>query len=461
MRGRVIHTGGTVGRFARAGVRLAAAVAAAAALLATTTPTPAAPAAPTPAPTWKQAPPVPAGFHWGVSTSGFQSEGYAPDSNWSRHASTRLLVSDPYRDAVDFRHRYRDDIALAASMGVNTFRFSVEWARLEPHPGEVDEAELAYYDDVVATVRAAGMTPMITLDHWVYPGWVVDRGGWANPDAGAWWLEHARRVVSRYAGQGVLWITFNEPTYYVLIDAIHGLKSYSQVQAMRAALADTHRKAYDLIHDLDPAALVTSNLAYTPPPLPDGDDAFMDQVRDKLDYLGIDYYWALSLDNLTGLASVAGQFTIRPSPDGIYDALVTYSRRFPGLPLFVVENGMATDDGAPRPYDYTRADYIRDHVYWIQRAMADDVPVIGYSYWSLFDNYEWGSYRSRFGLYRVDVLADPTLERKETDGVAAYREVIASGGVSPGFAPRMRPMFCSFANLAGTCTPARLLGLPS
>lgn len=448
-----------MGRFGRVGARVAAVVATVVALLALSTPLPPAPAGQTPE--WKPVPPVPAGFHWGVSMSGFQSEGYAPDSNWSRYADTGFLVSDPYVNSVDFRHRYPEDIGLAAAMGVNTFRFSVEWARVEPRPGEVDATELAYYDDVVARVRAAGMTPMITLDHWVYPGWVVDRGGWADPDTGTWWLEHARRVVGRYAGQGVLWITFNEPTYYLLIDALHGLKTSAQTQAMRAALVDTHRKAYDLIHALDPGALVTSNLAYTPPPLPQGDELFLGQVRDKLDYLGIDYYWALSLDNLTGILSVVGQWTVRPSPDGIYDALVTYSRRFPGLPLFVVENGMATDDGAPRPYDYTRADYIRDHVYWIQRAMADGVGVIGYSYWSLADNYEWGSYRSRFGLYRVDVLRDPTLERRPTEGVAAYRGVIADSGVGPGFAPKMRPAFCSFANLPGTCTLARLLGLPT
>src|SRR5699024_9731296 len=105
---------------------------------------------------------VPADFHWGVATSGFQIEGHFPDSNWSRYVEQRTAaIKDPYRNSVDFRHRYPADIAQAARLGVDTFRFSVEWARVQPQPGVIDESALAYYDDVVRRVKAAGMTPMI------------------------------------------------------------------------------------------------------------------------------------------------------------------------------------------------------------------------------------------------------------------------------------------------------------
>jgi beta-glucosidase len=127
--------------------------------------------------------PVPAHFHWGVAQSGFQNEGSAPDSNWSRYARRESSTNpEAAVRSADFRNRYRDDLALAAGLGVDTFRFSVEWSRVEPRDGDVDAAELAYYDDLVAAVRAAGMTPMITLDHWVYPGWMADRGGWTDPE---------------------------------------------------------------------------------------------------------------------------------------------------------------------------------------------------------------------------------------------------------------------------------------
>lgn len=230
---------------------------------------------------------------------------------------------------------------------------------------------------------------------------------------------------------------------------------------MQRALVDTHRRAFDLIASLDPGALVKSNLAHTPPPMPPEDLRFVEQVLDKLDYLGVDYYYGLSLDNLTGAFSFLGHWVIRPQPDGPCEVLLMYSRRYPELPLYIVENGMATDNGKPRTYPYTRADYMRDHVYWIQRAIADGADVIGYNYWSLVDSYEWVNYRARFGLYRVDVKNDPTLQRRETDGVGAYRAVIDAGGVPEGYAPTMRPAFCSFANLPGTCTLERLLGRPT
>ena len=106
---------------------------------------------------------------------------------------------------------------------------------------------------------------------------------------------------------------------------------------------------------------------------------------------------------------------------------------FPKLPIMVTENGMATDNGKPHADGYTRGQDLQDTVYWLQRARAAGVPVIGYLYWSLTDNYEFGSYRSRFGLYTVNVLKDPTLTRRPTDAVAPYRAIIKRGGVPAGY----------------------------
>src|SRR5262245_32751802 len=162
-------------------------------------------ASPTP-PTQVQ--PLGADFLWGVAASGYQSEGYAPDSNWSRYVAEGK-TSDPYLESVDFFHRYRSDIDLAAKLGVKVYRIGVEWARVQPRPGEWDEAGLRFYDNVIAAITAAGMRPMLTIDHWVYPGWEVDRGGWSNPNIVEDWLAHARTVVDRYAAADPLWVTFN------------------------------------------------------------------------------------------------------------------------------------------------------------------------------------------------------------------------------------------------------------
>ncbi|MGV9736227.1 glycoside hydrolase family 1 protein [Rhodococcus aetherivorans] len=362
-------------------------------------------------------------FLWGVSSSGFQSEGSPPDSNWTRYAAsgrTHELVGT----SVDFRHRYREDIAAAADLGVDVFRFSVEWSRIQPTPHGWDEAELRYYDDVVATVRGHGMIPMITLDHWVYPGWIADRGGWRDPATVGAWLANAEQVVARYAGLGAMWVTINEPTIYVQKELAFGGIDAADVPRMFDALVAAHRSIYARIHELDPGARVTSNAAYIPGVQTGLDALFVDRVRDTLDFLGLDYYYGATLANPSAIHALTDDFaSIVPHPDGMYEALMHYTRRFPGLPLYVVENGMPTADGAPRADGWTRARHLREHVDRMRRAAADGAPVFGYNYWSITDNYEWGSYTPRFGLYTVDVRTDPNLTRRPTDGVDAYRAV--------------------------------------
>ncbi|MGH3647466.1 MAG: family 1 glycosylhydrolase [Micromonosporaceae bacterium] len=400
-----------------------------------------------------EAAPASTPFLWGVATSGYQSEGYAPDSNWRRYERAGTSsIKDPYGDAVDFRHRYAEDIAHARALGVKVFRFGVEWARIEPRPGELDEAELAYYDDVVARIRRAGMRPMITLDHFVHPGWVVDQGGWGSDRTVTDWLANARRVVQRYADQGAIWITFNEPTVYVQFEVSNGGLQPWQGPGMYSRLVTAHRRAYDMIHELDPGAPVSSNAAYIPGAQGAMDLNFVDRVKDKLDFVGLDYYYGASLDNPTAVHGITGEFwKITPQPDGIYYALRYYARKFPDLPLYVVENGMPTDNAEPRPDGYTRSDHLRDHIYWLQRAKADGMNVIGYNYWSITDNYEWGSYQARFGLYTVDARGDPTLTRVATDAVPTYQRLIGNHGVPGGYLPVARPATCSLVDGLYSC----------
>lgn len=404
-------------------------------------------------------------FHWGAAQSGFQSEGgypgsdtsAPPDSNWSRYVNQNAPVDqnatvDPYLRANDFRNRYREDIANARAMGLNTFRFGIEWARVQPAPHVWDQTELAYYDDVVATIRAAGMTPMITLIHYVYPGWVADSGGMladASLDA---FDGYARAITDRYAGQGVLWVAVNEPLVFVKHELEIGSIAPHQAGALLDGLERAHRAAYSAAHAADPNARVTSNEAFLPAVTPLTDALFSDRVADVLDYVGIDYYYGVALDNLTAVNAAVDDFwAVRPQPQDIYHALRHYADRFPDKPLYIVENGLPTDDGLPRADGATRADNLRDTIFWIQRAKADGMNVIGYNYWSIADNYEWGSYRPRFGLYTVDALTDPDLTRRPTDAVAAYRDITSRGGVPDSYRPVSAPVTCSLASIPRSC----------
>ena len=116
-----------------------------------------------------------------------------------------------------------------------------------------------------------------------------------------------------------------------------------------------------------------------------------------------------------------------PQPaDGIGPVAEYYTNRYPSLPVFIIETRMPTDNGAPRPDGLTRSQQLLNAVDSIRRARQRGIPIIGTLYWSLTDNYEWGSYRPRFGLYSIDVVGDPTLTRVPTDAVATYRSVITS-----------------------------------
>ncbi|MCX4091695.1 glycoside hydrolase family 1 protein [Nocardia sp. alder85J] len=412
---------------------------------------PALPAAAAPAPA--AVPPLGKDFLWGVASAGFQCEGHAPDSNWARYAAGS--AHEPYRDSVDFYTHYEDDIALAAGLGVGVYRFSVEWARVQPHPDGWDEAGFAFYDRVLATLARHGIRPMITLDHWVYPGWVADRGGWAGAGMLDAWLANARTVIDRYAGHDPLWVTVNEPTAYLLNEVGNGGLAAADVPVMQEKLIAAHLGAYDHIHAVQPGALVTSNLAYIAGAAePAVNEPMLDRIAAKLDYVGIDYYYGFSPQSIQQVSTAGfdGLWNLPLQAEGIYYAVRHYARRFPGLPLYIVENGMPTRDEQPRADGYTRGDDLRDTLYWIQRAVADGIDVLGYNYWSLTDNYEWGSYTPRFGLYSVDVRAGGTLTRRPTDAVAAYTGLIHGGGVPAGYRPTRGPVACSLVDTPDSCT---------
>ncbi|MFE6859478.1 glycoside hydrolase family 1 protein [Nocardia sp. NPDC057668] len=389
-------------------------------------------------------------FLWGVAASGFQSEGSAPDSNWTRYIAAGK-TDDPYRDSIDFYHRYASDIQLAKQLGVRVYRIGIEWARVQPQPGVWDEAGLRFYDSVIGAITAAGMRPMLTLDHWVYPGWEADRGGWNNPGMVTDWLANARTVVDRYARFDPLWVSFNEPAMYLINETRHGGLPATSVPAMQDRIAQSHNEIYDYIHAVQPGAQVTSNVAYIPAAEDVVNGPFIDKIAAKLDYVGIDYYYGLSPSS-AGMFTNFTQLWKNPlQPEGIYYALQHYSNKFPGKPLYIVENGMPTENGLPRADGYTRADDLRDTIYWVQRAKADGMNVMGYNYWSLTDNYEWGSYTPRFGLYTVDVLTDPTLTRRPTDAVPAYTEITANSGVPADYVPTRAPATCSLVDGLASC----------
>ena len=395
-----------------------------------------------------------ADFQFGVAQAGFQSEGYSRDSNWVRYGD-QGKVEQKVGNSVDFYHRYAQDIARAKSLGVEIYRTSVEWARVQPSPGRYDDAGWAFYDRVIRAIVDAGMRPMITLNHWVHPGWEVDRGGWNRSGMADDLVAFGERVVDRYEWADPLWITFNEPTEYVRRELMYGGTRPENAGRMVDGIIDAHRRLYRHIHRVQPRAEVSTNLAYFPVPGLGSwlEGLFPERLRDSMDFVGVDNYYSVSVTDLSTTNAITGElWKATQAPESIYYVLRHLAKRYPGKPIRIIEAGMAGAPNGIRPDGYQRGDHLRDTIYWVQRAKQDGIKVVSFNYWSITDNYEWGDYRPRFGLYSVDVQGDPALTRRPTDAVAAYRQITKARGVALGYRPTRSPVPCSLVAIPDSCT---------
>lgn len=398
---------------------------------------------------------VPPGFLWGVSVAGHQVDGNDTSSNWARWAAQGRTAEHPGR-AVDFWHRYDGDFAMARqTMGVNAFRLSVEWSRLEPVKGHWDERAAAHYRNMFASARRHGLTPIITLSHWTMPAWVDDEGGWANREVVARFGRYVEKVATDIAPGNKWWITFNEPNLWIPRDYLlgwgpPGVKNPAKMVNAARNVVRGHALAYDLLHERIPGAMVSSNSyeilfgrGQTKDPIGFIDTNWLYEASDtgrlpgtvegepdlevnltgKMDYVAFDYYWTFS--TIREALTIAKPWGLGMAPDRLEQVLLRYHQKYAGLPQLIAENGIATEDGRPRPDGWTRESALAATVAAMKRAMAKGANVAGYCYWSLTDNYEWGTYTPRFGLFTVDARHDPALRRVPTPAVETYRRIIA------------------------------------
>ena len=359
----------------------------------------------------------PESFHWGAATAAHQIEGNNINSDWwLREHTPGSGSAEPSGDACDSYHRYREEMALLADAGLDTYRFSLEWSRIEPEPGFVSRAEIDHYRRMVAACHEFGLMPMVTLLHFTVPRWMDAQGGWRAPDAVdkfARFTEIALPIVA----DGVEWVcTINEPN---IMSMIHGRRETDLVssglpapdQAVSDVLREAHiasRKVLSTVpairsgwsvatqafHAEAGAEQATREYGYP------REDFFLEAARGD-DWVGVQAYTRTFID-------AAGVPT--PLPEGTETTLTGWEYFPPalglgvrnaweitgGVPIFVTENGIATAD------DARRIDYTTGALAGLHAAMDDGVQVLGYLHWSALDNYEWGSYRPTFGLIAVD-----------------------------------------------------------
>lgn len=401
-------------------------------------------------------------FMWGVSTAGYQYEGHETTSQWAQW-DLAGKTEERRKNAADGFNRYAEDMDLARGLGCNTFRTSLEWARIEPEEGRYDPEAIAHYRRMLTAMRARGLTPIVTLMHFVYPAWLDRYGGWESPKAVEAYVRFAELVSREFGDLADWYLTFNEPTVFIGGGYLDGHfppgRNNDPMGALKVLknMVSAHVLAYPAIHRNDPVAHVSFN-QYTASWQVLGskrkdaisEESFLEGVLDgadgfkRLDYIAIDYYTRLKF-SLPMKIPAAWQWRVHP--EGFYEALRHY-HRLTGLPVLVAENGFATDDLKPRDDGWTREAYLAAHVEQMQRAAKDGIPVLGYVHWSITDNYEWGSYRPRFGLYSVECRTGD-YRRVPTPAAETYRQVIRAGGVTPdiartvsyptGYRPLVRP----------------------
>jgi beta-glucosidase len=380
----------------------------------------------------------PKGFLWGAATAAHQVEGNNVNSDsWVLEHMKPSTFAEPSGDACDFYHRYRDDIALAASLGLNAFRFSIEWARIEPEPGAYSIAELDHYRRVLASCREHGLTPMVTYWHFTSPRWFAALGGWENPAAGDYFVRYCERV-ARYLGDLIgAAATFNEPNIPLLLKWMFagmpqnpfahvdetmkaaarsiGAERFSYFifcdgEAARDTMIPAHHRALAAIKSGPGTYAVGVTLAIADEQ-PVGAQSRRDEKRESLygawldaaaksDFIGVQTYTRARVGKDGDLPPEPGveltQMGYEFWPEAL-EQTIRYAAERAKVPVYVTENGIATED------DARRVEYINRALAGVRKSLADGIDVRGYFHWSLLDNFEWNfGYRPKFGLVAVN-----------------------------------------------------------
>lgn len=432
--------------------------------------------------------PFPAGFLWGAATSAFQIEGAAAEggrgpSIWDAFCRQPGRIADGSRGdvACDHYHRLDEDLDLLAWLGVDAYRFSIAWPRVQPDgAGVANERGLAFYDRLVDGLLERGIRPFATLYHWDLPLALQEgRDGWRDRVT-AWRFADYAAIVGRRIGDRVAsFATLNEP--WVVATLGHERGTFAPGIADRAIAAQVshhlllgHGLAVDALRASGTGASVgiVLNLSPAHPRTDSPADAAMARLEDglsnrwyldplfagrypedvlehlgadrpevragdletigrPLDFLGVNYYMrtvASAGEPWTPAAAGAAVTDMgwEVYPDGLAEILERLHRDYAPPPLYVTENGAAFPDTvlADGVEDEDRRRYLEDHVAAVRRAIDRGVDVRGYFVWSLLDNFEWASgLAKRFGIVRVDYA---TLERTPKRSAHWYRRLIAA-----------------------------------
>jgi beta-glucosidase len=410
-------------------------------------------------------------FLFGAATSAYQLEG-GIENDWSAWERAGKLKDPQARcgPAVDHWNRFEEDVGLLKSLGLGGFRLSLEWARLEPERGKFDDAAAKKYRRHLEALRAAGITPVVTLHHFTHPSWFHAHTPWHSAEVLSAWERWVKFCAELLDGLDPVICTLNEPM--VLLAAAYLGKAFppgigdprlavpamenmarAHVIARAVFKSKNPRTAVGLAqhlmlfaaarswHPLDQAATRMADLHFNHAllvALHEGELRLqvpgiatlrrpIEGGRGSMDYLGINYYtrghmrfratppfleYVFKDPHGRGLTDIGWEIF----PEG-FGTLLRQCKRY-GLPIWVLENGIDDRSGQ------RRAQYMHQHLAEILKARDEGIDVRAYFHWSLVDNFEWlEAFGPRFGLFQVDRA---TMERSPTPACEYYKRIATS-----------------------------------
>jgi beta-glucosidase len=382
----------------------------------------------------------PDGFMWGTATAAHQVEGNNVYNDvWLLEHIEGSPFAEPSGDACDHYHRYPKDIALLSDLGLNTYRFSLEWSRIEPEEAKFSGAALAHYRRMLISCHEHGLTPMLTFHHFSSPRWLAAAGGWESDETPARFARFCGRATQALGDLIGAACTLNEPNIAWLIANATNMPPLEQLrgapwwtaaakvlgipperfapfiyvtsQKARETMIAAHHMAVDAIKSGPGDFPVGMTIAVQDIQAGEGGEAYAAGVRRQVNDVFLE---AARRDDFVGVQSYSRQ---RFGPDGplppeegmevtqmgyefwpeALEASIRYAIARAGVPVIVTENGIATAD------DTRRVAYVRRALAGVANCLRDGLDVRGYIYWSAFDNFEWNlGYAPTFGIIGVD-----------------------------------------------------------
>lgn len=422
-------------------------------------------------------------FLIGAATAAHQVEGNNIYSDyWVMEHTRHSDFVEPSGIACDHYYRYEEDIQLMAKAGLNAYRFSIEWARIEPQEGKFDQKEIEHYRSVLHCCKENGITPVVTLMHFSSPAWLIGKGGWAKDYVIEAFGKYTRYVMEQL-GSGIPYLcTINEANMggqlnKVIADMMSaGKRKEGNVQVgtntgldMKAIIFSmfeqgkafhcspfgvntflkprkpkleeivmaAHRKAVEIVRQVSPSTKVGLSLSlFDYQPLPGGEEKakelwqedfgfYLPYIKDN-DFLGVQNYSRKRVDATGAMEPAADaavtQMGYEDYPRSIGNVVRKVSKDFTGE-LLVTENGVSTDN------DARRCEFIKEAVASVLAAKNDGCNVKGYLYWSLLDNFEWqAGYAKTFGLIAVDRKTQKRMPKESLSALGTIAREALEGG---------------------------------